>query len=137
MEDKREHSVDELITAENEEKDKKKKQQNVKPWVGFGLDGAAARFDDYFGIDFIGEPISPIIALIKDYLSKGTRVKIFTNRISHDDEEVNRRAAAYIRRWCVEHIGQELEITNKIDLNTICIYDINVKEVVLNTGEIR
>jgi hypothetical protein len=135
MEDKN-SALDELLLSEDDEKSKKKKQYDFRPWIGFGLDGTTAFFGDYLGIEDIGHPIPPIIALIKEYLNNGVRVKIFTDRISHSDAEVNRRAEVIIKRWCLEHIGQELEVTNKIDFNTDCIYDTRVKEVITNTGVI-
>lgn len=51
-------------------------------WYGFDLDGTAAVYDKWQGIDHIGEPVKPIVDLIKRMHAKGKTVKILTARVA-------------------------------------------------------
>lgn len=53
-----------------------------KSWVGFDLDGTLAKYEGWKGPESIGEPIAPMIDLVKDYLAAGTEVRIVTARAS-------------------------------------------------------
>ena len=53
-----------------------------KGWYGFDLDGTLAKYDKWEGIDHIGEPIEPMVDLIKKMHSEGRVVKILTARVA-------------------------------------------------------
>lgn len=53
-----------------------------KGWHGFDLDGTLAVYDKWEGIDHIGEPVAPMVALIKKMHAEGEVVKIVTARVS-------------------------------------------------------
>ena len=53
-----------------------------KGWYGFDLDGTLAKYDGWKGIDHIGEPIEPMVNLIKKMHSEGRVVKILTARVA-------------------------------------------------------
>ena len=53
-----------------------------KGWYGFDLDGTLAKYDKWEGIDHIGEPIEPMVNLIKKMHSEGRVVKILTARVA-------------------------------------------------------
>lgn len=53
-----------------------------KGWYGFDLDGTLAKYDGWRGIDHIGEPIEPMVDLIKKMHDEGKVVKILTARVS-------------------------------------------------------
>lgn len=53
-----------------------------KGWYGFDLDGTLAVYDKWEGIDHIGEPIKPMVDLIKKLHDEGKVVKILTARVS-------------------------------------------------------
>lgn len=53
-----------------------------KGWYGFDLDGTLAKYDGWKGIDHIGEPVKPMVDLIKRMHSEGKVVKIMTARIA-------------------------------------------------------
>ena len=53
-----------------------------KGWYGFDLDGTLAKYDGWKGIDHIGEPVKPMVELIKQMRDKGKVVKIMTARIA-------------------------------------------------------
>lgn len=51
-------------------------------WYGFDLDGTLAKYDGWKGIDNIGEPIKPMVDLIKQMHADGKVVKIMTARVA-------------------------------------------------------
>lgn len=51
-------------------------------WYGFDLDGTLAKYDGWKGIDHIGEPIKPMVDLIKQMQAEGKTVKILTARVA-------------------------------------------------------
>lgn len=53
-----------------------------KGWYGFDLDGTLAVYDKWEGIDHIGEPVKPMVDLIKRMHDEGKIVKILTARVS-------------------------------------------------------
>ena len=53
-----------------------------KGWYGFDLDGTLAKYDGWKGIDHIGEPVKPMVDLIKRMHDEGKVVKILTARVA-------------------------------------------------------
>ena len=53
-----------------------------KGWYGFDLDGTLAKYDGWKGIDHIGEPVKPMVDLIKKMHEDGKVVKILTARVA-------------------------------------------------------
>lgn len=51
-------------------------------WYGFDLDGTLAKYDGWKGLDNIGEPIKPMVDLIKQMQAEGKTVKILTARVA-------------------------------------------------------
>jgi hypothetical protein len=78
-----------------------------------------------------------MVAKVKQLLSSGQRVKIFTARVcsKHSPEEIAEATAA-IKEWCKEVFGQELEITAEKDMYMIECYDDRAIQVELNTGRL-
>ena len=100
-----------------------------KGWYGIDLDGTLAHQDDGpHDDDYVGEPIPEMVTRVKKWLKEGKEIKIFTARYP--------KGLVAIRRWCAEHLGQQLEITNKKDKNCICIYDDRAVQVVHIKGEL-
>lgn len=56
--------------------------QQGEGWIGFDLDGTLAKYDGWNGIDHIGEPIEPMVSLIKVLHAEGKTVKILTARVA-------------------------------------------------------
>lgn len=99
-------------------------------YIAFDLDGTLAEYDHWRGIEHIGAPISPMISHLQQYLKNGHEVRIFTARVSdHNPETIQ-----IIERWCVEHIGRVLPITNVKDYGMIRLYDDRAVAVEHNTG---
>ena len=53
-----------------------------KGWYGFDLDGTLARYDGWKGIDHIGDPVGPMVDLIRKMHDEGKVVKILTARVA-------------------------------------------------------
>lgn len=111
-------------------------------WVGFDLDGTLAEnFNGYVGS--IGQPIAPMVSLLKQCLEAGLKVKIVTARVgnSHleneqgiDNEEFCAHQRAMIEAWCEEHIGQKLEVTATKDFRMAILFDDRCVQIEPNTG---
>lgn len=105
-------------------------------WVGFDLDGTLAKYDEWRGIEHIGEPIMEMVMRLKKYLDEGVEVKIFTARCAQPTDRECQEAIRYIKAWCLKYIGVELEVTNVKDPLMIKLYDDRAVTVVENTGEV-
>jgi hypothetical protein len=111
-------------------------------WIGFDLDGTLAHYEGWKGIDHIGEPIAPMVGLLKSLLAEGQTVKIFTARIYRrlqKDAESKVEAVlveAAIWDWLGKQGIPELEITCVKDFGMIKLYDDRCVQVETNTGRI-
>jgi hypothetical protein len=94
-------------------------------WIGCDLDGTLATYTEYLGDDHVGEPIEPMVRKVRKWLRDGYDVRIFTARKPHPA----------IRRWCKEHLGQVLPITNQKDPGCIAMYDDRAVGVIRNEGQ--
>jgi hypothetical protein len=103
----------------------------VEPWIGMDLDGTLAYYDEYRGIEHIGDPIPSMVGLMKWLIESGNKVKIFTARAADP------KAIPYIKEWLDEHDLPNLDITNEKDQGMIMLYDDRVKRVEMNTGVVR
>ena len=103
--------------------------------VAFDLDGTLAYYDTWRGMTHIGEPIKPMVDLLKSYLAQGEEVRILTARASRGgvDGVIVRTA---IKAWCKEHIGVELEVTATKDYGMKRLYDDRAVTIEANTGKI-
>jgi hypothetical protein len=105
-------------------------------WIGVDLDGTLAHYDKWRGITHIGEPVPDMLDRVKNWLSEGKDVRIFTARVCPQPEGRAKTAAYWIRQWCLKHIGQALPITNEKDLAMIELWDDRCVTVQKNTGRI-
>lgn len=108
------------------------KKSNKSKWIAFDLDGTIATYMKFVSPTHIGEPIPNMIELLKKYLAEGYTVKIFTARVSVDSQA--ERASAAIKKWCITHIGQELDVTCVKHTNFVKFYDDRGVHVVKNEG---
>lgn len=104
----------------------------VGPWIGVDLDGTLAKYSGWVSETHIGAPVPAMLARVKKWLAEGKDVRIFTARVC-DPARVDAREA--IVRWCREHVGQELVITNAKDYAMVELWDDRAVQVVPNTGE--
>ena len=101
-----------------------KKDDFHDQWSGVDLDGTLAYYDEYRGDEHVGKPIAPMVGKVKGWIKAGYEVRIFTARAPHPA----------IRKWCNEHIGKVLQITNKKDSGMIALYDDRAVGVKRNEG---
>ena len=99
-------------------------------WIGVDLDGTLAEYHGWNG-GAIGDPIPAMLARVKDWIKKGQGVKILTARACTNDAE----QIALIKAWCVQHVGQELEVTATKDFAMIELWDDRAVQVIPNTGK--
>lgn len=102
-------------------------------WTGVDLDGTLAVYEGWHGIDHIGEPVPAMVARVKQWLSDGREVRIFTARVSRHGFE-RQLATTVIERWCYEHLGRILPVTCEKDLNMVELWDDRCVQVEANTG---
>lgn len=105
----------------------------TKSWIGVDLDGTLAEYHGWEGALVIGPPIPKMVEFVKDLVSKGKTVKIFTARI---DEPKRWDIEAAIDAWCQEQFGRVFEITNVKDKYCETIYDDRAVQVRKNTGDL-
>lgn len=98
-------------------------------WIGVDLDGTLAKYAG-FGSD-IGEPIEPMLNLVKHMLENGVRVKIFTARAQHGP-----RMISVVQDW-LESVGlPRLPVTNVKTPHMRRCYDDRAIQVEFNTGRL-
>ncbi len=102
-------------------------------WIGVDLDGTLAEYHGWVAPDNIGAPIGPMVARVKDWISRGVEVRIVTARGSIDDAD-HRIAYPAIERWCLEHLGKVLLITTAKDIHMLALWDDRAVGVEKNTG---
>ena len=100
-------------------------------YIGVDFDGTLAHYDEWKGVGVLGEPIPIMVERVKAWLNKGIEVKIFTARMSGDEAALEEIA---IKRWCQEHLGQELEVTCIKDYRMEEFWDDRAIRIQKNTG---
>jgi hypothetical protein len=105
----------------------------VSGWIAVDLDGTLAHYDEWRGVEHIGEPVGAMLFRVRKWLADGREVRIFTARVSGPDGEI---ARAHIEAWCEEHIGQRIPVTNVKDYAMTELYDDRAVQVEANTGRL-
>lgn len=115
----------------------KSTEQRYDPWIGVDLDGTIAS-NEFTTTNplHIGPPVPAMVERVKRWLREGKKVKIFTARV-HSDYE---RHSIYsvreaIEQWCLEHIGDRLEVTCQKDYMMVESWDDRNISVQENTGK--
>ena len=129
-------------------------------WYGFDLDGTLAKYDGWKGIDNIGDPVWPMVNLMKDMHKEGKVVKVMTARVAPkagpaevlDNPYLKNHwcipspdtmpwaleqawgPLEFIQEWCYRHLGFVPEIVYQKDHFMLELYDDRVKQVVPNEG---
>jgi hypothetical protein len=97
-------------------------------WIGVDLDGTLAEYHGWTG-GLIGSPVPAMLARVKQWLTEGKNVRIFTARA--DDS----RAIHQIEEWLLFQGLPVLPVTNVKDKRMIELWDDRAVQVVPNTGE--
>lgn len=113
-------------------------KRDPRLWIGFDLDSTLSKgMEKWRGYEKIGKPIPRMVAICRAFIEAGWRVKVFTARVADVDMEdgyTPEMSAAIIRKWCINNIGHDLEITCVKDRWCEMIFDDRVLEVVKNKG---
>lgn len=102
-------------------------------WIGVDLDGTLASYDQWLGVEHIGEPVILMADRVRTWLRQGRNVRIFTARVSRASKGWQEALRA-IEAWCVVHFGQVLPVTCEKDLSMIELWDDRCVAVEKNTG---
>lgn len=106
-------------------------------WIGFDLDGTLAKYDEWKGIEHIGDPVPSMVLLMKLLHAQGTKVKILTARVApRNDGEGGDKAKRYIEKWCEKNLGFVPEITHLKDAAMGALFDDRAVAVEQNTGKV-
>lgn len=106
-------------------------------WIGVDLDGTVAEHKGWVDELHIGDPIPDMVARIRDWLSRGWTVKIFTARVCTNPglrKLPLETVRAAIEDWTEKHIGTRLEVTCEKDYALVELWDDRAVQVVPNTG---
>ena len=87
-------------------------------WIGVDLDGTLAEYHGWKGPEHIGAPIPAMVDRVREWLSAGKRVKIFTARTPFDSKVIGP-----IQFWCQANIGAVLPVTNVKEQGMIEFWD--------------
>lgn len=98
-------------------------------WIGVDLDGTLAEYHGW-NTGKIGVPIPKMMSRVRDWLSQGITVKIFTARAQIPEDIPN------IKVWLAENGLPELEVTNVKDFAMVELWDDMAIQVIPNTGEV-
>lgn len=105
-------------------------------WYGVDLDGTAAEYGGWQGMQHIGAPVEKIMARIRQLLAEGKTVKIMTARVGQGVDAIERQLTRVaIQEYFLKHVGQRLQATAEKDFAMIELWDDRVKQVIPNTGE--
>ena len=101
------------------------KENTFRHWVGVDFDGTLATYDHYRGDEHTGDPVEPMVKLVRKLLHEGVDVRLFTARKPHPA----------LRKWMKEHLGVILHITNVKDPGMIASIDDRAIGIMRNTGK--
>lgn len=102
-------------------------------WAGFDLDGTLAEYAGWKGDDHIGEPVKPMVDLVRRQLALGMEVRVFTARVSSMNPH-REAAVKAIGDWTEKHIGRRLPVTAEKDFGMVVLYDDRAVQVTPNKG---
>lgn len=101
-------------------------------WIGVDLDGTLATYSGWS--EEVGEPIPAMVQRVKRWLREGKDIRILTARGAMGQGKWDQ--ICKIHDWCLEHIGESLEVTASKDHEMLRLYDDRVVQVVANEGSL-
>ena len=109
--------------------------QSRKKWIGVDFDGTLSEYKGYANIKKPGPPVPAMVERVKEWLNNGITVKIFTARVcSMQSKEEIAQQRELIENWCIQYIGQKLEVTNEKDFMMTELWDNRAVGVIENRG---
>jgi hypothetical protein len=121
----------------------------IEPWIGVDLDSTLANGNSK-GYE-IGEPIPKMVERIKQWRKEGEDVRIVTARCDGNTRASTKEELESfgiddswnvitqineIERWCLQHIGEVLPVTDRKDCGMTHLYDDKAIRVNKDTGEL-
>lgn len=106
-------------------------------WIGVDLDGTLAEYGGWKGEGHIGAPVPAMVERVKAWRARGMEVRIFTARVCADNGDSRDVAIVrgFIERWCLEHLGEVLPVTNLKDYSMVELWDDRAVQIIANTGQ--
>jgi hypothetical protein len=114
-----------------------KAQPYLEEWIGYDFDKTLFVHEKWEGVLHHGEPILPMIEHLKHNLEQGLKCKVFTARVSYQDDRVNQAARKMIQDALLPYVGQVLEVTNIKDMGMRKLFDDRAFNVEPNKGIIN
>jgi hypothetical protein len=108
----------------------------MSKWIGVDLDHTLAYYDEWRGIDHIGEPVPLMARRVRKWLDEGEEVRIFTARVSSSHPSGVDAARKHIQDWTEKHFGVRLAVTAEKDADCKQIWDDLAVGVERNTGRV-
>jgi hypothetical protein len=105
-------------------------------WYGIDLDGTLAEYHGWQGQEHIGAPVPRMMEFVKNLISLGQEVRIFTARAYAPDGGLNVRACEIVQDWLQSHGLPRLQVTNVKDYGMIKLFDDRAIQVEENTGRL-
>ena len=99
------------------------------------LDGTLAEYRRWQGPAHIGEPVPAMLKRLRDWLTHGRDVKIFTARVSSPEEAERDFAYDAIQTWLHKHLGMGLAVTCVKTFTATEIWDDRAITVQRNEGK--
>lgn len=108
-------------------------------YIGVDLDGTLAIWNGW--IEGIGEPIPLMVQRVKNWIARGTEVRIITARAclyvyekTSVIPELNVAEINRIQDWTEKHIGKRLSVQFWKDYEMLELWDDRARQVKMNTG---
>lgn len=102
------------------------------------LDGTLAHYTGFKGPDVIGEPVEEMVEKVKERMTAGDKVVIFSARVADGNDYQSMldstMAEIAINAWCQKVFGKTLPITACKQRFADEFWDDRAKGVVANTG---
>ena len=70
-----------------------------KGYIAVDLDGTLAFYDHWRGVEHVGEPIPAMVQRVRQWLSEGKDVRIFTARVSVQEGRDLNIVRHHIEEW--------------------------------------
>jgi len=110
-------------------------------WIGVDLDGTLAYYDEWRGIEHIGQPVPLMLARVKDWVAEGRDVRIFTARayrmlypVGTPEHTEAQQVIRVIHDWLKLHQLPPLPVTCFKDFGMTELWDDRAVQILTNTG---
>ncbi len=107
-------------------------------WIGVDFDKTLAQYQSGGFSAPLGAPIYHMLRRVKEWLTEGREVRIFTARVSHNGTARRMMEASRehrrIEEWCTKHLGCIIPVTCAKDARMDELWDDRAVQVLPNDG---